>query len=270
VCVCVCVCVCLCVCLFVCVCVWRHGTLRSVAKTHRIPYLYRSFSAKVTYIWWLFCGKPYKACSVVISWLIWGHLMTHDDTYKLTHQINWNQLIWWLIRDYFVTHMRGFDYSYEVISWLIWGHLMTNDDMMTHTGWRRLVGCLKLQVIFRKRATKYATLLRKMTYKHRPSYGSSPPCMSWLIKSTEINGFDDSYEIISWLIWDYFVTHMRLFRDTYEIISWLIGGDLITHVRWFHRSVPAHEHSNDWHMCTRSPWHLSHSIQHTATHCNTL
>jgi len=28
-----------------------------VAKTHRIPYLYRSFSAKVTYISWLFCGK---------------------------------------------------------------------------------------------------------------------------------------------------------------------------------------------------------------------
>ena len=28
-----------------------------VAKTHRIPYLYRSFFAKVTYIWWLFCGK---------------------------------------------------------------------------------------------------------------------------------------------------------------------------------------------------------------------
>jgi len=28
-----------------------------VAKTHRIPYLYRSFSAKETYISWLFCGK---------------------------------------------------------------------------------------------------------------------------------------------------------------------------------------------------------------------
>ena len=26
-------------------------------ETHRIPYLYKSFSAKVTYIQWLFCGK---------------------------------------------------------------------------------------------------------------------------------------------------------------------------------------------------------------------
>jgi len=28
-----------------------------VAKTHRIPYLYRSISTKVTYIQWLFRGK---------------------------------------------------------------------------------------------------------------------------------------------------------------------------------------------------------------------
>jgi len=28
-----------------------------VAKTHRMPYLYRLFSAKEPYDWWLFCGK---------------------------------------------------------------------------------------------------------------------------------------------------------------------------------------------------------------------
>ena len=33
------------------------------------------------------------------------------------------------------------------------------------TGWRRISGCLKLPVIFRKRATNYRALLRKMTYK---------------------------------------------------------------------------------------------------------
>ena len=30
-------------------------------------------------------------------------------------------------------------------------------------GWRRLIGCLKLQVVFRKRATNYMALLRKET-----------------------------------------------------------------------------------------------------------
>jgi len=44
------------------------------------------------------------------------------------------------------------------------------------TGWRRPIGCLKLQVIFRKRATNYRALLRKITYKDKASYGSSPPC----------------------------------------------------------------------------------------------
>ena len=42
--------------------------------------------------------------------------------------------------------------------------------------WRRLMGCLKLQVIFHKRATNYRVLLRKMTYTDKASYWSSPPC----------------------------------------------------------------------------------------------
>jgi len=44
------------------------------------------------------------------------------------------------------------------------------------TGWRRPVGCLKLRVIFHKRATNYRALLQKMTYKDRAFYASSPPC----------------------------------------------------------------------------------------------
>ena len=35
------------------------------------------------------------------------------------------------------------------------------------TGWRRLIGSPKLQIIFHKRATKYRDLLRKMTYKDK-------------------------------------------------------------------------------------------------------
>ena len=44
------------------------------------------------------------------------------------------------------------------------------------TGWRRLIGSPKLQIIFHKRAIKYRSLLRKMTYKDKGSYESSPPC----------------------------------------------------------------------------------------------
>jgi len=45
----------------------------------------------------------------------------------------------------------------------------------TSTGWRRSIGCLKLLVIFRKKATNHRALLRKMTRKDKASYGSSPP-----------------------------------------------------------------------------------------------
>jgi len=37
-------------------------------------------------------------------------------------------------------------------------------EMLTSdTGWRRVIGCLKLHVISRKRTTNYGALLRKMT-----------------------------------------------------------------------------------------------------------
>jgi len=44
------------------------------------------------------------------------------------------------------------------------------------TRWQRLIGCLKLQVVFHKRATNYRALLRKMKHKDKASYESSPHC----------------------------------------------------------------------------------------------
>ena len=48
---------------------------------------------------------------------------------------------------------------------------------ISYTGWRRLIESPKLQIIFHKRETKYRALLRKMTYKDKGSYESSPPCI---------------------------------------------------------------------------------------------
>jgi len=55
------------------------------------------------------------------------------------------------------------------------------------TGWRRPIGCLKSQDSFRKRATNYRALLRKMTYKDKASYGSSPPCTSVASSFSNLN-----------------------------------------------------------------------------------
>jgi len=47
------------------------------------------------------------------------------------------------------------------------------------TGWQRLIGCLKLQVFFHKRATNHRALLQKMTTKDKAPCESSPPCTPW-------------------------------------------------------------------------------------------
>ena len=44
------------------------------------------------------------------------------------------------------------------------------------TGWLRPIGCLKLQVVFRTRATNSRALLWKLTCKDQASYDSTPPC----------------------------------------------------------------------------------------------
>ena len=58
-------------------------------------------------------------------------------------------------------------------------HRMTLD---VSTGWRRLMGCLKLQVLFRKRATNHRALLLKMTYKDKAPDDSTTPCIYTFIE----------------------------------------------------------------------------------------
>ena len=68
------------------------------------------------------------------------------------------------------------------------------------TGWRRLIGSPKLQIIFHKRGTKYRSLLRKMTYKDKGSYGSSPPCTTGRIHMWR----DACRHSVTWLIHQFF------------------------------------------------------------------
>jgi len=72
--------------------------------------------------------------------------------------------------------------SYESI--LLMASLIDCSLFLKSTGWQRLIGSPKLQIIFHKRATKYRSLLRKMTYKETGSHESSPPCRvrkSWIL-----------------------------------------------------------------------------------------
>jgi len=57
--------------------------------------------------------------------------------------------------------------------------------MRMATGWRRPIGCLISWITFRKLATNYRALLRKMTSKDKASCGSSLPCMQSPSRSME-------------------------------------------------------------------------------------
>jgi len=54
----------------------RHITVKCyrVAMTHRMPYLYGSFSAKETYNWWLFCENSYNHNHI---WYLWHAYIMH-------------------------------------------------------------------------------------------------------------------------------------------------------------------------------------------------
>jgi len=73
-------------------------------------------------------------------------------------------------------HIQSWRIHMRNDSWLL--HMSTNEWVLSHIthecvtycrGWRRCIGCLKMQVIFRKRATNYRALLRKMTYEDQAS-----------------------------------------------------------------------------------------------------
>ena len=53
--------------------------------------------------------------------------------------------------------------------------LLYDHDIMVQGG-ENPIGCLKLRVVVRKRATNYRALLRKMTFKDTAFYDSTPLC----------------------------------------------------------------------------------------------
>ena len=97
------------------------------------------------------------------------------------------------------------------------------------TGWRRCIGCLKLQVIFRKRATNYRALLQKMTCEDKPSYDSTPPCTqktdAWYVCSSYIHvgvlcRIPIGIYIDVGVLWSSIYTLQDSYRDTFHTYVW--------------------------------------------------
>ena len=80
----------------------------------------------------------------------------------------------------YVHILRKFLYVHLHIHLIAHTECVSNIHLVSRTkrtGWQRLTGSPKLQIIFDKRATKYRSLLRKMACIDKGSYESSPPCV---------------------------------------------------------------------------------------------
>ena len=127
-------------------------------------------------------------------WSVWHDsfiLWDVTDCYCVTELIRMCDMnIVWSGRDVLnvtqLIHMCDMTHSYiwrdscVCATWLIFTSEQAYDlawtPSKTGTGWRRLIRGLNLEVIFRKRATNYRALLRKMTNEDQASYDSMPPC----------------------------------------------------------------------------------------------
>jgi len=94
---------------------------------------------------------------------------------------------------------------------------------MVDTGWRRLIGCLKLWVIFRKSATNYRALLQKVTYEDTASYDSMPPCITCKRIRILVISTTNIIYVYTYIIHIFLYTYMFMYMLTYTIF-WRYGG----------------------------------------------
>jgi len=146
------------------------------------------------------------------------HNATHTATHTATH-LNPHQ---WAS----CTHCNTLQHT----SWGII-HTMHKEIHRCITGWRRSIGCLKLQVSFRRRASNYRALLRKMNYKDKTPYGSLPTCTIMCVTGQS---------------WGFIHTLQHTLQRT------------ATHI------ITQYTHTT-----THVMRHRTHTATHTATHCNT-
>jgi len=116
---------------------------------------------------------------------VYTYTYTYTCIYLYTLPANVpSQCIHTYIYTYTKIYMRAYTCTYIHIYTHIYVHMCIHMHLHIHVyiciiRWRRPIGCLKLRVIFRKRATNYRALLRKITYNDQASYGSLPPCNTY-------------------------------------------------------------------------------------------
>ena len=163
---------------------WIHTN--SHTKPHRMyPYMWsqktpHSVSCLVAIMGWLwlvrsiklqvsFAKEPYERDDIlhktpIILSILLAEATPHVNCLftKKTHWMAQRELAEWIHTNSHTKTHRMYPYMWSQNSLNC-----TKGTLACCTGWRRLIGSPKMQVIFHKRATKYRSLLRKMTYKDK-------------------------------------------------------------------------------------------------------
>ena len=163
--------------------------------------------------------EEYAYAYICIHTNMYAHTYAHVYIHIHTCKYVWLYLCMCIYKYCKMSHvicMNGTCHIYEcVTSWIknrchIWMCHFTHIDSQSlaecvtayiRIRRRRLIESLKLQIIFRKTATKYRSLLRKMTYKDKGSYESrhtknkSHHSYNWVISHIwmcQVQGCEDS------------------------------------------------------------------------------
>jgi len=173
-------------------------------------------------------------------------------------------------------------HTYERVVSHIWKNHFTRTNESFHTfkcvsiGWRRLIECLWLQVIFHKRATRYRALLRKMSSKDTASYGClRHPVLNvdkflclgdgWAL--SHMNG-DFAYQTVMthelWWVMSHIWVYLSSKRWRMSALGWRVSP--VTHMNESCHTIER-VMSNIW-VLSHFEWVISHVRMSHGTHVN--
>jgi len=198
--VCVCMCVCVCVCIRVCayvgacvcvyVCVYYSNSDASIVPLPSVLNILKAFIASIkgcvcVFVYVCACAYVCAYVYLCVCLCVVPQFRRIDSSTPVSvkHIEGFHRLgirvLFALCRHLLCSVLRCAVCCSSILQWVaVICIVLQCIESFRHlgTGWRRLIGCLNLQVIFGKRATNYRALLRKITYKDKVSDDSTPPC----------------------------------------------------------------------------------------------
>jgi len=202
----------------------------SIICVTRLTCMWHTTYVYVTHNWcardnWLFRTCEWVTCHVRMS------SVSHTNHTRLAYE--------WVMAHIWMSHVSRMNESRARDSWVRHDSFICDTWLMRIvgvtlcTGWRRLIGSPKLQIIFHKRAIKYRLLLREMACKDKGSYESSPPC---ICVETHSYVTHDSRVRETWLLHMWHMTHaysrcgfVYLCHDLFVCDTWLTRTWDMTH-----------------------------------------